>query len=183
MEFTEFSKIVFGIITAVGTIALTFFNLSQTRKVTSELLEKFELALQNKQKHAVTELFRLIHGLRMSYSDIETLVQNDECSKIIYALKKTPGLVCYVNGEFKYTEVGKNSIFQFFDKWMTRLGIYFFSFFALTSIYMMVASEGINTFVWFILVVVNSFFLGTQLRQKRYDQMIGKLVQSDKDKQ
>ncbi|WP_166373230.1 hypothetical protein [Psychromonas sp. SA13A] len=70
MEVTELTKIIFGIITAIGTVALTYFNLSQTRKVTAELLEKFDVAIEKNQKHSVTELFRLIHGLRMSYSDI-----------------------------------------------------------------------------------------------------------------
>src|SRR5690606_40611368 len=99
MDFETASKLIFGVISSLGTMALVFYNMSQTRKLRTELLEKFEEAVNRKNKHSSTELFRLIHGLRMNYSDVVELVKHDDCSKIIYALKKTPGIVSFKNGE------------------------------------------------------------------------------------
>ncbi|WOH37660.1 hypothetical protein RI844_00050 [Thalassotalea fonticola] len=179
MEFSEISKIVFGIVTAVGTIALTFFNMSQTRKVTAELLEKFEIAVEKTQKNSVTELFRLIHGLRMNYQDIIELINHDDCSRIIYALKRTPGLVCYENGSFQYTSIGRNSIFKFVDKWFTRLGIATFSIFTFASYLLLVFGNNYSAIAGFFMLIVFAFMLGRQLRQRRYDQMVESLVKPE----
>lgn len=95
MEIDTIFKILFGGVSALGTIALILNNFGQSQKLKAELLEKFRHAISESDKHAATEIFRLIHGLRMSYVDIVALTNNDNCSKIIYALKKTPGLVTY----------------------------------------------------------------------------------------
>ena len=179
MEVTELTKIIFGIITAIGTVALTYFNLSQTRKVTAELLEKFDVAIEKNQKHSVTELFRLIHGLRMSYSDILQLIEHDECTKIIYALKKTPGIVCYQNGEFQYTSVGKNSVYKFFDIWTTRFSIGAFSTITLGGFLLLVFGEGSASVLGFVCMIIFAYLLGIQLRQNRYDKMITNLVNTE----
>jgi len=179
MEVTEFTKIIFGMITATGTAALTYFNLSQTRKVTAELLEKFEVAIEKSQKHSVTEIFRLIHGLRMSYSDIMQLIQHDECSKIIFALRKTPGIVCYRNGTFQYTPIGKSSAFKFFDIWSTRFTIGTFSVLTLSSFLLLVFGDGTSSVLGFVFMIMFSYLLGTQLRQNRHDQMITSLVNDE----
>ena len=176
MEIDMYTKIIFGLVTAVGTGVLAYFNFSQTRKVTAELLEKFEIALEKSQKHSVTELFRLIHGLRMSYSDIVELVKHNDCSKIIFALKKTPNVVCYQDGTFKYTPLGKNSIFKFIDVWMSKAGIVIFSFIALFGTYLLMFKSGGTSFIGFVFMVFSSAMIGIQLRQKQYDQMVAKLV-------
>lgn len=177
MDSVEIGKLFFGVVTAVGTIALASFNFGQARKVKAELLEKFELALQNGQKHSVTELFRLIHGLRMSYTDIVELVKHDECSKIIYALSKTPGLVCYEQGEFKYTGIGKSVLFQFFDRWFTLLSILFFGATSLGSLALAMYAKNLAVIaLGFIMLAVFSFGLATQLRQRRYDRMVANLI-------
>ncbi|WOG28685.1 hypothetical protein [Endozoicomonas sp. 8E] len=38
MEFKELSELLFGLVTAIGTVAVTPFNPGQTRKVRAELL-------------------------------------------------------------------------------------------------------------------------------------------------
>ena len=45
MDIETILKVVFGLISSLGTIALVFFNIGQTRKLKAELLEKFEDAL------------------------------------------------------------------------------------------------------------------------------------------
>lgn len=176
MEPTEITKILFGLVTASGTIGLTLFNLRQRSKITAELLEKFDNAVEKKQKHSACELFRLIHGVRMSYSDIVELIENDESSKIIFALKKTPGLVCYKDGSFQYTGLGKSSIFKFIDKWLNKFGIIFFSI--LTSLFflMLVLGKSAISIIGLIFMVVCSYLLAEQIRQNRYNQMVENLV-------
>jgi len=176
MDFETASKLIFGLISSFGTIALVSYNMSQTRKLRTELLEKFEEAVNRKNKHSSTELFRLIHGLRMNYSDVVELVKHDDCSKIIYALKKTPGIVSFKNGEFQYTGIGKNKVFRYLDRWFTRFSIYFFGSLLLCSLAIMGISEGLSSVAGFLLVIFNSVMLALQLRQRNYDQMIESLV-------
>src|SRR5690554_3132315 len=156
MDFETASKLIFGVISSLGTMALVFYNMSQTRKLRTELLEKFEEAVNRKNKHSSTELFRLIHGLRMNYSDVVELVKHDDCSKIIYALKKTPGIVSFKNGEFQYTGIGKNKVFRYLDRWFTRFSIYFFGSLLLCSLAIMGISEGLSSVAGFLLVIFNS---------------------------
>jgi|GEM_PF-2087452 len=178
MEFTENTKIIIGLVTAIVTIAVTYLNVfGQTRKIKSELLEKFEIAVEKSQKHSVTELFRLIHGLRMSYSDILALIQHDECSKIIYALKKTPGVVSFENGEFKYSTIWKNRFWQSFDKGFLHFSIAIFGLLLVLSLIALVYSQGISSFVGFLFTLFCSVILAIQLRERRYNQMVAQLVQ------
>jgi hypothetical protein len=177
VDSVEIGKLFIGIVTAVGTIAVASFNFGQARKVKAELLEKFELVLEKEKKHSVTELFRLIHGLRMSYTDIVELVKHDDCSKIIYALSKTPGLVCYEQGEFRYTGIAKSLLFQFCDRWFTRLAILVLMLASLGSLTVAIYAKNLAvTASGFVMVAVFSFVLATQLRQRRYDRMVANLI-------
>lgn len=176
MEFDAGSKLIFGLISSLGTIALVFFNLGQARKIKAELLEKFEEAIFRQSKHSVTELFRLIHGLRMSYSDILELIQHDQCSKIIYVLKKTPGVVSYVNGEFRYANIAGSMIFRLIQKWFLRISISFFSILALLSLATLGFGKGATSVAGFIFLLFCSLMLAFQLRQRSYDQMVESLV-------
>lgn len=176
MEFDVVTKLIFGIVSAAGTFALIFLNSRQATKVKAELLEKFEVALEKSQKHSVAELFRLIHGVRMSYSDIAELVTHDECIKIIYAIKKTPGMVRYENRKFTYSGLVKSPIFRFIDRWFTKIGITFFIISSLASLLMLVVGKGAaavtGLFFWIICVAM----LAMQVKQNRYDQMVSNLI-------
>lgn len=177
------SKLVFGVISSLGTMALIFYNMGQARKVKAELLEKFEEAINMESKHSATELFRLIHGLRMNYSDVVELIKNDDCSKIIYALKKTPGIVSFKNGEFRYAGVGRNKLFRYLDRWFTRFSIFLFGGFLLLSLAVMVMSEGSSSVAGFLFMIFSSAILTFQLRQRIYDQMIDSLVSPEHKKE
>ena len=179
MDFDTFSKLAFGLVSSLGTMALVFFNLGQTRKVKAELLEKFEEAVTRESIHSVTELFRLIHGLRMSYRDIVELIKHDQCSRIIYALKKTPGIVSYANGEFQLTNIAKNRIFRFLDVWFTRLSIAIFSALCLLSWGMVGFGNAVTSILGFGFLIFCSIMLTLQLRQRAYNQMIQSLIKPE----
>lgn len=130
-------------------------NSRQATKIKSELLEKFEVAVDKKQKHSVIELFRLIHGIRRSYTDVDALIGDDECSKIIYALKKTPGIVSYKQGKFKYSGIGKSSVFRFIDRWYTIVTTVSFSFFAIASLLILFIGKGSASIVGLVLFIIS----------------------------
>lgn len=177
MDLDLIAKLGFGLISSLGTVGLISYNFGQARKVRADLVEKLEEAVSRKSIHSVTELFRLIHGLRMSYADITELIQHDECTKIIYALKKTPGMVSYSGGKFKYTGIAGNRVFRFIDGWFTRISITLFGALALGSLAMFVFSQGAGAVAGFIFLLVCSFVLTFQLRQRNYDRMIRNLVE------
>ena len=176
MNFEITTKIIFGSVSAFGTIAIVFYNFGQTRKIRAELLEKFEESISKSNKHSATELFRLLHGLRMSYTDIVELITRDNCSKIIYALKKTPGIVCYENGEFRYTNVGRNKIYQFVDRWIMKTGIVLFSVVAVISFGFFTFGKGSISIVSFVILIFSVTMFALQLRQKNYDRMVSNLI-------
>jgi hypothetical protein len=181
MDFNIATKLVFGAISSFGTMALIFYNMGQARKVKAELLEKFEEAISRERKHSTTELFRLIHGLKMNYSDVAELVKHDGCSKIIYALKKTPGIISFKNGTFQYTNVGRNKVFRYIDCWFTHFSIFVYGGLLLVSLAVMGMSEGASSVAGFLLVIFSSVMLAVQLRQRAYDQMIESLVSPEHD--
>lgn len=183
MDFDVASKIIFGFISALGTIALVFYNMGQSRKAKAELLEKFEEAVDRKNKHSTTEIFRLIHGLRMSYSDVIELIEHDDCSKVIYALKKTPGMVSFRNGEFQYAGMGRNKLFRWVDRWFLRATIIFFGFVAAISLAFLGFGEGATSIAGFIFLIFSSMMLALQLRQRAYDQMVQELVTPEHNNQ
>ncbi|MEH6450384.1 MAG: hypothetical protein V7765_17065 [Oleispira sp.] len=176
MEFDAITKLIFGIVSAIGTVALVFLNSRQATKVKAELLEKFEAALEKSQKHSVAELFRLIHGVRMSYSDIAELVKHDECIKIIYAIKKTPGMVRYENRKFTYTGIGKSAIVRFIDRWFTAFGITFFVILSLASLLMLVFGKGATAATGLFFFIICVAMLAMHMKQHRYDQMVSNLI-------
>jgi len=179
MDFDIATKILLGCVSSLGTMALVFFNLSQTKKIKAELLEKFEYAVSRENKHSVTELFRLIHGLLMRYADIIELISHDSCSKIIFSLQKTPSLVLYVNGEFRYTKQARNKLFRFIDRWFLRLSIFILGVLTLVSLDLLGFGSGAMAVVGFISLIFSSMLLAIQLRQQRCDQMVGDLVEPE----
>jgi len=176
MEFDVITRLIFGIVSAIGAAAVAVLTLRQAKKVNAELLEKFEAALDKSQKHSAAELFRLIHGVRMSYSDIAELVKHDECIKIIYAIKKTPGMVSYENRAFTYTGIGKKPIFRFIDRWFTKFGIAFFVSISLISLYMIVVGDVATMLTGFLFMIVSVAMLVMQNNEQRYNQMVSNLI-------
>lgn len=76
MEFDSTSKLILAIISAFGTFAAVFLGMWQANRVRAEFLEKFDSSVATQQKHSVTELFRLIHGLGMN------------CLSVVHTMRK-----------------------------------------------------------------------------------------------
>jgi hypothetical protein len=115
----------------------------------------------------------------MNYQDIKKLVNDDECSKIIYFLKRTPGLVSYTNGEFKYTKIAINKFFKIVDRCFTRLSIIFFSFMAILSWALFAFGDKGISITGFVFLVLSSVLLAFQIKEQSYDQMVKNLVEPE----
>ena len=113
----------------------------------------------------------------MNYADIVALIQNDECSKIIYVLKKTPGLVHYKNGNVIYSNIAKNAFYRFFDKWTSNISVWLFGLGLIVSFSLLVFGDGVIAITGFILTLVTSIMFGLELHQRSYNRMIANLVE------
>ncbi|WP_281628737.1 hypothetical protein [Vibrio sp. St2] len=176
MEIPEAGNLFFGMIASIGTVVATLYNFGQVRKINAELLASFEIALEKQNKHSVTELFRSIHGLRMNYSDIVVLVNDDNCSKIIYALKKTPGMVSFEGGKFQYSGLGKIRPFMAFDKLLRGAGLVLAIGLFVISFWLLAFGNSGESIAGMILIVPSSFFIALSIRTNRYDKMVRSLV-------
>jgi hypothetical protein len=182
MELDILTKIIIGIISSLGTAGVMFLNFRQAAKLKAELLEKLDSAVRNNKKHTATELFRLIHGVRMSFADVKALIQHDECSKIIYALKKTPGIVAYKSGNFEYSGLGKNTLYRFIDRWITKIGLFIFSTLSVVFVLVFSFGHGKTSITGFIMMIIFTALTTAQLKQRRYDRMIDNLVNTAPNK-
>lgn len=176
MADAEFVKALGGVASAVGAIALYKYNSAQTLKSRAELIERFEEALQKNRKHAVTELFRMLHGLRLSYQDIVSICSDEESSKIIYALKKTPGMVSYENGKFVYKSVFKRRTFRFISS-ISMYGVsVLFSLITVLLITTGATSKGTEALAIILVLVPCAAFLGMVVEDIRFDRMVDSIV-------
>lgn len=97
MDINQAVNFLLGIFTVIFTYYMRDYW--QSNNLKAELLEKLDFAIQNNKKHNACELFYMIHKLRLDYEEILKLVEEDNASKIIYALRRTPGLLDYKDGK------------------------------------------------------------------------------------
>jgi len=176
MDVIEVGKLLVAVVSALGTIAVTSYNVGQSRKIRTELLEKLEQSLERQNKHSVCEIFRLLYGLRMNYQDIRNLTEDDRVSHILYALRKTPGMVKYENGSFRYTMLFANRWVRLIDKISGKLIASFLGFILMGSVLLMVLSTGVTSLVAFVLILFFAVIFTLQIKQLKYDRMIEDMV-------
>lgn len=183
MEKIEIMKAVAGLISALGTIAVYKYNFSQSEKAHAELIEKFEHALSQEKKHATCELFRMLHGLRMDYEDIQAICRSSKVSKIIFALKKTGGMVKYEDGRVQYTEFFEKRWVRIFDKYIMRTLTYGMGGIIALSIILMVFLEGPASLAMLVFVIPCAAFLAMQVKDIRHDMMVESLIDESETQQ
>ncbi|PUA30231.1 MAG: hypothetical protein B0W54_06880 [Cellvibrio sp. 79] len=172
------SKIIFGLISAFGAGTLAIYNIHQSKKSESELLEKFDKALAGSNKHLITELFRLIHGVYMDYPDVRKLIKRDDSTRILYALKKTPGYVTYKNGQFGYTMLGRYRWFRALDIATNLFNIVFVALGTIIAIAFFAFGGGMTSVLGFIGLLGGGFYLSILIRDRDYQKTISALISS-----
>lgn len=176
MEYSELFKIFLGLLSAISAIAVYKFNIAKSLQARAELIQQFEEALVQDRKYSVCEIFRLLHGLRMSYEDIRAITRSDNVSKILYVLNKTPGFVRYENGELKYSAVFEKRWVRLTNNLVSKFSVYFFGAVTVMLIIAMAFSKGLTSFTLLILLIPSFAFLTMQIKDLRHDKMIDELV-------
>jgi len=176
MEYLDIGKLIGILISVIGTVAITFFNLSQSKRIRVELLEKLDDSIENGNKHTTCEIFRLLYGVRMNHSDITTLLNDENAIKIIYALRKTPGMVRYSNGEFIYQEIFDNEWVKLAGRLSSKAITYVLSSCLCLLAIASAATKDLSSLALFIIAIGVSVLLTAHLKQGSYNQMIRELV-------
>lgn len=172
----EVLKALAGLVSALGAVAVYKYNTAQTKKMQAELIEKFESALEKRQKHAATELFRLLHGLRMEFDDVSAICNHNKAPKIILALQKAPGMVKFENGQFKYTDFFERKWVRRFSRWVARGFAYVFGALTVASIGFMTTLDGVAVLAMLIFVIPCTAFVAMQLKDIRHESMVESIV-------
>ena len=169
-----------GLASAIGAIALFRLNSALRNKAHAELLEKFETALSIKQKHSVCELFFLLHGLRMNYKDVVSIVNDDNSSKIIRALRKSPGMVKYDNNGFQYNNFYKKSWFRKLGNVSSKFLMYGFLTIDILLLIGIAFSKGETTLQLLFSAIFISVFFTMQLNENQHDRLVHDLVSANR---
>jgi len=175
----EILKAVAGLISALGAIAVYKYNLSQSAKARAELIEKFEHALSQDRKHAACELFRMLHGLRMDYEDIQAICRSSKAVKIIRALQKTPGMAKHENGRFQYTRLYEKRWVRQSNKYFTRGLAYALGSLTMLFIVLMAFLDGPTSLAMLVFAIPCTAFLAMQIKDIQHDTMLESLVSGD----
>ncbi|WP_339343896.1 hypothetical protein [uncultured Alcanivorax sp.] len=96
------SKILLAVSAVIGGSFLTLLKHWQSRSVQADLCEKLDQAVSDGKSYLASQLFALIYGLKMPFSDIQSLLSRDDSVTCIDALKRRQGVICYSRGSFSY---------------------------------------------------------------------------------
>ncbi|MGJ3255401.1 MAG: hypothetical protein ACFE0K_03675 [Alcanivorax sp.] len=91
----------------VGSAYVNISHRWKTKGSQAELLEKLDHAIENRSPHLAGQLFLLIHGLKLSFSDIKLITSRDDCSSVVDALKRRKGSLSISDGRF-FSRTGIN---------------------------------------------------------------------------
>ena len=177
MDSIELLKALVGLFSAVAGIAIYKLNHAKMLKTRADLVEQFQKALAEGQKYSVMEMFRLLHGLRMTYEDIQALCADSNASHIIFALQKTPGMVKYKNSSFQYTAIFQKTWFRKTNKWFS-IGVAWLS--GLVTVGLVIAFILVKqqTALAVLIILIPCFaFLTYFLRDIQYDELVENLVE------
>jgi len=173
-------KLFVGIVISIVSIILTIRYKNQHLKSRSEVLDKFEKAVASGFIHSVTELFRLLHGLNMKYTDIVSLIKKDECTNMILTLKKTPGLVKYENEKYQYTRKYSTTSMFILGKVIPNFFLFMLSLLWLSLITLAWLTDGKTSLTYWVMTIGASMILGGLIKQIQYNKLIRKLMKANK---
>ncbi|MBK8971832.1 MAG: hypothetical protein IPM37_10835 [Hahellaceae bacterium] len=171
-----------GLITALGTVTVFKFNSAQAMKHRAELLEMLNKAIATNDKHATTEIFLMLHKLRMSFSDIKAICEDNNSSKIIRILQTNFGAVTYLDSQLQYRSMLKKPKVRKFATAVTRFGALLMGLVTAVLIFLMTITEGKVAVSLLIFAVPFSAVLALQLWDLRQDKLIGEMIEGQAQK-
>lgn len=176
MEPDMITKPFLGVFSAISAIGVFFFNQWQAKKLRAELLEKLDEAISKEKKHTACELFRLIHGIPIEYSNLKALVNDDNSMVIVYVLKRYPGLAKLQEGKLIYSKKMRSPRVRQFGKIVYHSLAIFFGF-TLTFSVIYMSTGGVAQFlIGFVFVLISYFVFANMLKMIQDERMIKDLV-------
>ncbi|WP_345971327.1 hypothetical protein WCX72_05560 [Sulfurimonas sp. HSL1-6] len=170
------------ILTVVGSIIVAVIsnNKSEERKLLAH--EKLSKVIKNDDstKLEVAALFKAATGIKMTYSDVLKIVDDDNGIWLVHLLSTVPGYVKYENGKLHYTKRFEKSwlrkLFSLFDK----VGLYFSIFTYFSFSFALIFSSSIEgKIVSGIFVFTSAFFLIHVLKNKLNAEKAAELIVYD----
>ncbi|CAN8139487.1 putative Pilus assembly protein TadB [uncultured Thiomicrorhabdus sp.] len=176
MESIELFKALIALMSAVAGITIYKLNQTKSLKTRADLVEQFQKALTDGQKYSVMEMFYLLHGLRMTYEDIQALCEDSNASHIIYSLQKTPGMVKYKDSSFQYTEIFQKSWFRKLNRWVYLVAVWMTGLITFGLMIASIFAPYKAAIAIFILLIPFFTYLTFLLRDMSHDKLIESLV-------
>lgn len=173
------TEIITTVITVVGSIATALITSYKYEERKMAILDKLAIALRNDSplKIEVAELFRLLTGLRMDYSEIKKIIEDDKCIWLIHILRTTPGYVKYKDGKLHYTEFFRSKCIRVFNSFIDKIAqitsFLLYVFFSLAMIFLpTLQGKAISV----ICLIFSAIWLIQALKNKRYSEKINELM-------
>jgi len=175
-------SVITTIITAISAIIIAFLANNKKEERKQNLLKELTILLKDentKNKYEVSKIFEFITGLKLSYSDIKKLLNNDNAILIINALEKNPGLVTYKNKKLEYHKnfkpQGLRKAIHYFEKF--SLYISFSIMIISLFVFIFVNTIAIKSLSG-ILFFISIFMWVSALKSIRYNEEIQDIIQS-----
>lgn len=169
-------KAAIGLISAVSAVGVYRLNKLKAYESRANLIKQLEEALEGCKKYSATELFRMLHGVRLTYEEVRTLTKKDKVAHILHVLTRTPSMVSYTNGEFKYSISFSKPFNRIIYKYSSRFCVAIFGVSTFAFIVMFALSEGTQAIAILFLLIPSSAFLTMQLNEIKYDKFVEELV-------
>lgn len=118
MEIDILIKVSSGLVAILGAIFVAHLQRWKGKGVQAELLQKLEGAVKNDTPYIAAHLFYLLHGFRLSASDVSSLIARDDSAFAIFVLMKRRGSVEYRAGSFRFRDFSRFS-------WVRRVSYIF----------------------------------------------------------
>lgn len=172
-------KLLVAIVSSLGTVLAANWIIPM-KKTRLKLLKEFDAAVKSGSRNSVTDIFHMLYGLRMSYNDILTLIEDDDVSKKIFALRKVPGMVQYEKGQLSYSKLFSKRILRSVNFLSSYLMIVLVGILIVLFIIALRAVRNIVlSIIIFSLIIFLSFILSFLIKEHRFDKTINKLIRGD----
>lgn len=109
MEMDILIKVSSGLVAILGAMFVAHLQRWKGKGVQAELLQKLEEAVKNNTPYTAAHLFYLLHGFRLSASDVASLIARDDSAFAIFVLRKRRGSVEYRSGAFRFRDLSRFS--------------------------------------------------------------------------
>ena len=171
-----------GLVTAVGAVAIYRLNTAQASKVRAELLEKLRRSISANDRMQSCELFRMAFRLRMPFSDIRSLSNEEEFSLIVRILQSNLGAVRYDQGRLQYGKRLQNATFRKVANFVSKFGVFIMAVITGALIIFMAMLEGPISLAMLVFVIPAAAILAAQLWDIRQDRIIERIIEAHASK-